>query len=443
MNPAPRLANDLLKEDGFVSVWNVMIVMTMLAIGGFAIDHSRVVAEQTRLQVAADAAAHAAAWDLVDFDPDGDIDAQLAAARDAGMVYAAANLGDGRPSSILGPDIEFGFWDDAAKAFTKSSSNVDAVRVTSYRVSSRSDPLPTTYLGLVGLKSFDLAKDSVFQLQLPACAMDGITACNKVELSSGNKFDSCYCVHGNQGVELNNGNIFEPCVTVSMANLSTLVGSTASNPGLDEALRQTSYCPAEATSAGITETIDNLTSCKEEITKNMCGAGTVDLKNNRVDLNPGMLTENAYHEVGCKNKQLFLDPGTYENAIIHTDCAVQFRGGVILENVVIISESTDKAAFGSPRGNTGGVQIGKDDDCAPGGDALLITPGGMSFAAGITLSGGQLIAGGDVEFSAQGSGVDGGQITAGGSVVSTSNIHFGPCGYNDNVLGTLYPVMRQ
>ena len=443
MRQAFRRARSFRDEDGVVSVWYVLMAMTILAIGGFAIDHSRVLAEQTRLQVAADAAAHAAAWELVHFDPKGDVPAQLAAARKKGMEYAAANLGAGRPTSILSPDIEIGTWDNTKRTFTATSAKVDAVRVTSYRIDSRSDPLPTTYLGLVGLKSFDLAKASVFQLQLPACAMDGITACNKVQISSGNKFDSGYCVHGNKGVEMNNGNIFEPGVIVSMPKLSMLVGSTASNTGLEEALRQTTYCPAEATAGGINDSIEKLKKCDSDIVKGWC-TGVVDdsLKSNRADLNPTMVGGGKFYNVGCKNKQLFLDGGTYTNAIILTDCAVQFRAGVVLENVIVISLSTDKAAFSSPNGGSG-IKIGKDDSCKPGGDALLITPGGMQFASGINLSGGQLIAGGNVEFSAQGSGVRGGQITAGGSVVSTSNIHFGPCPNSGAVMGTLYPVMRQ
>ena len=429
------------EEAGTVSVWWVMTAMLILSIGGFAIDHSRVMAEQVRLQVAADASAHAAAWALVDFDPDGDVAAQLAAAKAAGLRYAADNLGDGRPSSILAPDIEFGKWNQAARSFTATPSGFgDAVRVTSYRTTSRSDALPTTYLGLVGLDSFDVRMQSIFQLKLQPCQEDGIAACGKVDLSSGNKFDEGYCVHGNTGVELQNGNIFANGTIVSTPRKAMLNASFESNPGLEEAFRQATYCPREV--KAIPNVIETFKNCEAALVKDWCSGTSVDLSGNRDDFEPSMIVPNAYHWVGCKNKQLFFSGGTYQNAIIHTDCAVQFRAGVILENVVVISDSTDKAAFGSPNGGSG-IQIGKDDDCKPGGGAMLITPGGMSFASGINLSGSQLIAGKNVEFSAQGSGVNGGQISAGGDVISTSNIHFGPCGYDADTVGTLYPVMRQ
>ena len=436
--PVRRLLRD---ESGMISVWYVMMAMTMLAIGGFAIDHSRVMAEQVRLQVAADASAHAAAWSLVDFDPEGNIPAQLAAARNLGMRYAADNLGSGRPTSILTSDIEFGKWNEATRTFTSSGSSFDdAVRVTSRRASSRSDALPTTYLGLVGLASFDVTMQSVFQLKLQPCQDDGIAACGKVELSSNNTFEEGYCVHGNAGVNLQTDNNFKKGTILSMPKKSMAGFDFSKNPGSEDAFRQATYCPREV--SAIPDLISEFRACEGAMVEDWCSGAYVDLKDNRADFDPSMIVPNAFHYVGCKNKQLFFSGGTYRNAIIQSPCAIQFRAGVVLEDVVVISESTDKAAFSSPNGGSG-IQIGKDDSCTPGGGAILITPGGMSFASGINLSGAQLIAGGDVEFSAQGSGVYGGQISAGGNVVSTSNIHFGPCGYDPDTLGTLYPVMRQ
>ena len=426
------------EEDGVVSVWQIMTAITIFMIGGFAIDHSRVMSEQIRLQVASDTAAHAAAWALTELDEKQDIATQLAAARADAMRLAADNLGQGRDEAILAPDVQFGTWNAATRTFAEATSGVNAVRVTSRRTSDRNNALPTTYLGLVDLPSFNVAAETVFTLQMPACARDGIAACGTVQLSSGNKFDSGYCLHGNKGVSLNNGNQFDPGTIVSLPNMGLLdVPSVESNPGLDDALRRATYCPP--ITQNISEYIENLKNCDVDLVRDWCVAGVVKI-NSRDDLSPADLTPNAYHYVTCKNKQLFLDGGTYRNAIIHTPCSVQFRAGAVLEDVVIVSESVDKAAFSSPRGG-GGIQIGRDDNCAPGGNAMLITPGGMQFAAGIQLSGAQLVAGKNVEFSAQGSGVHGGQISTGGDVISTSNIHFGPCPRGGKVEGSLLPVM--
>ena len=460
-DPSPKRFVE--EEDGITSVWHLMTMMTVLAIGGFAIDHSRVMSEQLRLQVAADTTAHAAAWAIVDLDEDGDVPAQLAAARAAGMVYANDNLDQGRGDAILASDIQFGTWDQATRTFTERSVDIDAVRVMSRRTTGRQNPLPTTYLGLVSLDSFDVAADAVFQLEMPKCAKDGMMAMGEVNISSGSTFESGYCIHGQTGVDLQNGNTFMPGTVVSMPDLSMLDGSTDGNTGLAEALRQERHNPPELWN--VTATMDAIEAGESAATGKWYDAtqsvtvtpfkGNADRAPDgtyKGDLLPSHLTEYAFNNVECKGNTLFIgaepvlnadgttSPVTaiFSNVVIRTSCPVTFRQGVRLENAVVMSDSLSSKAFSAPSGLT----IGKDDTCADGGNVLLITPGSMEFASKIQMHGSQLIAGGDIDFSASGQGVYGGQMLAGGDINSTSGLKFGPCPRGAHVLATMRPMMR-
>ena len=428
------------EEDGIASVWHIMMAISMLAIGGFAIDHSRVMSEQIRLQVAADTTAHAAAWALIDLEGSEDPDERIEQARRAGMVYATTNLQSGRGEAIIGSDIQFGQWNQTTRTFTESETDIDAVRVVSRRTSDRKNPLPTTYLGLVDLPSFNVAAQAVFQLEVAGCPGRGMLAMGMVDISSGSTFESGYCVHGQNGVDMGNGNVFQAGTVVSMPSLDLLDGSTEGNPGLEEALRRDRQNPPELWN--IPALMDSIQAGNEAATGDWYTtevAPTVDVKG---DLSPTDLKQGSYQEVTCKGKHMFIGPGPageiYENVVIRTTCAVTFRAGVRLENAVIMSESMDKKAFSAPSG----LSIGKDDTCAEGGNVLLITTGGMEFASKIEMHGSQLIAGGDVQFSASGTGVYGGQILAGGNIYSTSNLHFGPCPRMGHVISTMEPVMR-
>ena len=426
----------LREEEGIASVWHVMTAITLLSIGGFAIDHSRVMSEQIRLQVAADTVAHAAAWALVTLDEDEPIEPQLEAARTAGMTYASRNLMSGRDEAILGPDVEFGTWDQATRTFTVASSDIDAVRVVSRRTAERGNPLPTTYLGLVDLPSFNVAAQAIFQLKVPMCAQDGILSMGTVDISSNNEFESGFCVHGQLGVAMQNDNTFHDGAIVSMPSLDLLdVPSLDGNPGLEDALRQERHNPPEL--ASVVATMNQIIAGDTDSTGEWFTGGAIEKVSVKGDLTPSVLTEGKAHDVSCKGKNLFVD-GSFKNVLIRTDCNVTFRSGVQLDNVVFMSSSTDKRAFDAPSG----LSIGRDDSCKVGGNVLLITPGGMNFASKIALHGSQLIAGGDVIFSASGTGVYGGQILAGGNVESTSHIHFGPCPQGSQVVATMRPVMR-
>ncbi len=110
--------------------------------------------------------------------------------------------------------------------------------------------------------------------------------------------------------------------------------------------------------------------------------------------------------------------------VLVTDCSVKFGVGVRLENVVIATTSTDAASISA----ASGLQVGRDDTCAPGGGAQILTLGGVRVPAKMQLFGGQVIAAGDIQFAAQADGIAGASLVAGGEIDGTSNTTMGFCG---------------
>ena len=107
-----------------------------------------------------------------------------------------------------------------------------------------------------------------------------------------------------------------------------------------------------------------------------------------------------------------------------TSCDVTFGSGVVLENVIIASKSTDVRSMSAANG----IQVGRDDNCAECGGAQLLTLGGMKFAAELKMFGGQLLAADDIEFEANANGIWGAAILSGGNIDGTSNAEMGFCG---------------
>ena len=89
----------------------------------------------------------------------------------------------------------------------------------------------------------------------------------------------------------------------------------------------------------------------------------------------------------------------------------------------MVSTSTADDAFTGASGTT----IGRDDNCAPGGGAQLVTRGGMRFPSDLHVYGSQLIADKDVEFAARPDGIEGISIVAGGHIDGSSLISVGFC----------------
>lgn len=134
---------------------------------------------------------------------------------------------------------------------------------------------------------------------------------------------------------------------------------------------------------------------------------------------------NRLHRYDCgAGGRLTLDAGVYRDFGLVTNCEVRFNSGVVLENVIIATTNTGAKSISS----ASGLQVGRNDNCAPGGGSQLISLGGMDFPASLQMFGSQLIARGTIAFAAQANGIQGASMVAGGRIDGTSNMNMAFCG---------------
>ncbi|NNE80830.1 MAG: hypothetical protein HKN18_11230 [Silicimonas sp.] len=446
------------KESGAISILNIYFTITLAIFGGIAIDIGNLMVARNQLQVAADVAAHAAMQSRRTLDAD--------ASKAKALEYARANVDPNLFGNVLQiGDIQFGTYDRSTKTFLVDNTSTEAVFVATNRLAANANPVSSFLLQLVGYASFDVRTSAVFVNSRYPCMGDGFFANGRVDMQSNNDFLNGFCIHSNSRVEFNNNNFFEhdDGVTVSMPSPSDLVipGSGFSqNPGLQQSLHYGTY-PMDVDALvveirdGITDPssdhyrsfVTNSTVLNVSLSSgggggnggggngngngNGNGGGNNGGGNNGGGSSGGgcssfgmsCLTPGRIHEVSCSGNTLNVAGETYEDVVVITDCDLTFGNGTRLINATFITESTDDRSIKSPQG----LQIGEDDSCAAGGDAQLVTFGGMKTAAKMQLYGGQIVAVGDVNFAAQGNGFSGASVIAGGEIDGTSNSVLGAC----------------
>jgi hypothetical protein len=137
------------------------------------------------------------------------------------------------------------------------------------------------------------------------------------------------------------------------------------------------------------------------------------------------LRSNAVNYVSCSSSSTQLQiRQLLTNVLIITNCQINFGSGGALENGLIATIHTGANSISG----SSDTRIGRVDDCGIGGGAQLISLGGMNFASGISIHGGQLIALKEISFAANGDGLRGTSIISGDTVSGTSNMRMGLCG---------------
>ena len=418
--PRPGLIRRVLHEEaGTATIMALFFVLISAVIGGLAIDFNKAMARRTHLQVTVDAVAHAALYTRERN--------SAAVAIDKALEIAAVNLPPARNGDALLPqDIEFGVWDPATRSFTPDPDAKDAVRVSAHRIAARSNPVRNILLGMVGFDTFDLSRGAVYVTYQPTCFREGFVANGVVDVQSNNAFQNGFCIHANDHVKVSSNNYFGDDTIVSMPNTDNLQlprSGFDTNAGLEEALRDNGYhirilnqleglVASLSTNAAATRP-DYITS-----------AGVIQLDGKSVDgsqFQPGR----AY-VVTCTggSGMQIKGAGTIRDVTVVTNCPISFGQGTVLENTVMATTNTGSKSISSPSS----LQIGRNDNCAPGGGAQLLTLGGLDVAADLRMYGGQIIARTDVGFAANANGIAGASIIAGGDISGTSNMTMGFCG---------------
>jgi hypothetical protein len=452
-----RLANFFLNEAGNMTVVGIFGVIAIAASGSFALDVTNAITSRTHLQTAADSAAHAALYNRHIMNED---DAKVEALKIANATLPASANGQ----AILLEDIEFGRLDSNTGEFIAEPGLKNAVRVMATLNGDRDNALPTYLMKFLGVTNFDLAAQSIYTSYRPGCLREGFVAQNVVDVQSNNTFSNGFCIHSNTYVKLSNNNTFEPGTIVSMPNLGDLQlpkSGFESNGGLETALRKSS------TNLRILARIDNIIYKHENPSAALSSYPDPELAADTPPLPPylkdsipissmhksittaeiyalgGGLGRGRIHLMKCQGASgLTIDASAQPLAdvVIISTCTIKFSGGSKIENARIISKSTAADSINSPSG----LHLGRDDNCAVGGGAQLLTLGSMKFPSDLHIYGSQLMAKGDISFTANADAIQGASLIAGGSISGTSNMNMGLClnGMEDNLEISYFRLAR-
>ncbi|NDW54207.1 TadE/TadG family type IV pilus assembly protein [Aliiroseovarius sp. PrR006] len=411
-------------ENGAITIFGLFLFAAIVLVGGLAIDMHKLMTARTQLQVSADMTAHAALYRR-------DFESDPATAKTQALALVEASM----PNSVYGKviessDITFGKYDATTETFTPSANSKSAVHVYSTRLNSKSNPVSTFVLRILGYVDYDMSVQSVFVTYRPTCFREGFVSNEPVDIQSNNAFTNGFCIHSNSHVSLNNNNEFEAGTIVSMPdseNLDMPTSGWVSNDGIAAAIRPGPYrlrivakIPAiiqglkDRDPEHLPDYIDPLKPTVSITPKSGKGITMADLTPGRV------------HLAGCHaNGVLTIDePTAINNVVIVTDCKVKFGQALKIEDAIIATTLTDTKSITS----SASLTLGKDDGCAADGGSVLITMGGMEFSSDLSIYGSQLLAKGDIVFSANANGVEGASIVAGGEISGTSNMDMGFCG---------------
>jgi hypothetical protein len=284
----------------------------------------------------------------------------------------------------------------------------------------------TFLMKMAGIPYWDVQTVSIFALDRPHCFRDGFVSNTRIDIQGNNSFHNQFCLLSNDTIKLGSNNVFEDGVNVQLpseAKLQLPSSGFSSNPGLREAL--TFGTENIKILQQLPQLIENLKVPTHPDQPSYITVSTVQQLTAK-KIEEGGFTEGAVHLVSCTKggPQINVKAGTiFRNMVLVTDCQVKFEQGVALENAVLASTSTDSKSFNSPSG----LRLGRVDNCAPGGGARLLTLGGVEVASGLELHGSQIVAAGNVTFSAGSGGLMGASIIAGGTISGTSNMVMGLC----------------
>ena len=410
-------------EGGAITALNLFFVLVMAILGGVAIDVASLVQARTQLQVAADTAAHTALYTRDRTDK--------VTAKQEALKIASAMMPTGRYGDVLREEnIHFGTYDKALKKFTINENSRDAVYVKTDRLSENANPVTSFLLSIVGFTEWDVATEAIFETYRKGCLREGFAAEGIVDIQSGNGFLNGFCVHSNTHVSANQNNIFETGTIVSMPNLDLLDipnSGFEKNDGLEAALFQGGMNililnRIDLIVAGMTDPTSDY--YRSYLTNHI--AVKTDLNSNNNSLTLAMVTPNRVNEFTCtkNNGSITMDGEIFRNAVMITNCPIKMSAGTAFEDFTLITTDESVTSITAPSG----LRIGKDDNCADGGGAELITYGGVSQAAKVEIYNGQILAAGPISFAASNEGIKGASIVSGSTIDATSGSKMAFCG---------------
>ena len=418
-----------------ITTLSLIFISGSLVVGSYGLDVSNLMMSRTKLQVTADATAHSA---LVYREVH-----TAAEAKTEALQLAALNMPRAAYGTVLSAtDISFGTWDVPTHRFTPLANSKTAVKVTTHRTDADGNAVRTYLFKLVGLDQFDVVTSAVFVTYQPKCLREGFVADGVVDLQSNNHFSNGFCIHSNSHVELNQNNSFEAGTEVSMPKSGEIIvpgGDFSHNPGLTAALQSKRW------NVGVLNRIDRIIAglygMDSNYLRSYITAGSIStLPGNRVRQSD-LVAGHVYAYTCSGAQKLTLDHNVLVSSVaIVTNCDVMVSNGVAFENAVLATTSTSLDSIKA----TSGMRIGRNDNCAVGGGAQIVTAGGVSVPAGLEIYGGQILAKKNVDFAANANGIQGASIVSAGVISGTSNMNMAFCGRSmeDNFVADYFKLVE-
>ncbi len=416
-----RFRRFLADEDGLGTIWSLMWFFIACVFAGLAIDTTDGLRTRTMLQSTADSAALGAAIELPN----------APSARANAVFIAQDNMAPTLYGHVLDVrDVHVGRWDPATQSLDESDPKPDSVMVTTRRGQENTNPLPVSFLQIIGMEAWNVRAQAVAQKYVPECLREGLIARNKVYISSNNQFVNNICVHGKKGVQVSSNNFFELGVAVSMYDIDTFVMPDSgfdSNIGLKQALRESGLDPR------MVDHVDEIMQAVLDKDPTVLPAyidPTLDVQEvpptfDFRDAVPGTI----YHVV-CDPAESFsfAAKSTITEIAIIADCAMSFDAKVTMSDVFLGSRNFGNGDITEPNIVVNAqVQFGLADNCADGGGVQMFSNASMLFNAQTTFDGAQLVAAGMIYLAAQEEAVRGISAQAGMDISLTSNDIFGLC----------------
>ncbi|WP_229737540.1 pilus assembly protein TadG-related protein [Primorskyibacter flagellatus] len=405
-------------EDGSMTLLSLYILAGVMTVSAIAIDFSYLLSARNQLQVAADAAAHAALYLRETNSADQ--------ARSKAVQVAQYSMPEASYGAVLRPsDVEFGSWDYASKTFTPDPDSVTAVRVVPGRDATRGNPVTAYLFRFLNKPLWDVTAQAVFVIHDPHCFREGFVGEDVVDIQSNNGFSNGFCLHSNTYVSVNSNNTFEAGTVVSMPDKEDIDlprSGFVSNEGLHAALRNGYY--RLRVLRQMEDIYDDLYFAYGKFLPDYI-TSNVPLSLSKNKLATTDFVAGRVHRITCSGNALQIEAGSYLNKVVLvTDCPVKFGSKVTLEDAVVFTRSTDDKSISA----ASALQIGRNDHCAVGGGAQILTYGGLEVPSDLRFYGGQVIARLNVDFSANSGGIEGASIISGSTISGTSNMTMGFCG---------------
>ncbi len=405
-------------------------------------------ASRVQLQTAADQAAHAAIYNR-----NRNFMTEDEAKQEALTVISSLVPSERYGDTLSKGNIEFGIWDAEKRAFTAMPGSRAAVRVKTNFLEANDNAVKSYLFKLVGFDQFDIITSSTYTSYLPGCLNEGFLAEGVVDLQSNNTYSNGFCIHSNTHVSLNSNNTFDAGTVVSMPDLDNLglpQSGFSTNDGLEAALRSASM------NLNILNDVEKMmtafkTYSIEADTYIYPDTSTVEgaAMNDRPDytrVNPkyitsdtvidlsvtasGVITANELtpgriHLISCDGPRLNIN-GTaapISEVVIVSPCEIKFAAGSKIQDAIVATTDISDTSMNAPAE----LILGHSDDCAEGGEVLLLSLGGMSFAADLHLYGARLIALGPIKFAANADGLHGASMISAKTIEGTSNMNMRLC----------------